>query len=152
MQTQNYHHSITAPISPSEAFDKIGRVPQWWGTDFQGQSRNVSDVFTVRFQSGDVYTIKIVDVVPDKKIVWQVIDSSRPSLKDQNEWTGTHIVWDISSLSNATRIEMTHVGLVPELECYNACSQGWDFLMQKSLLNLVTENKGNLAGPAAINQ
>jgi hypothetical protein len=152
MQAQNYHTSITADIPQSEAFDKIGRVPEWWGTDFQGQSRNVGDVFTVRFQSGDVYTIKIVEVVPVNKVVWQVIDSSRPSLKDTNEWTGTQIVCEISSQSHATQIDMTHVGLVPDLECYDVCSQGWDFLIDKSLLNLITDNKGNPAGPAALNQ
>jgi hypothetical protein len=77
-------------IPPSVVFAKIGRVPEWWGTDFQDQSRNAGDVFPVRFQSGDIYTIKIVEVVPGKKVVWQVIDSIRPSLKDQNEWTDSH--------------------------------------------------------------
>ncbi len=148
MKNQSYHNSITADIPGSEVFDKISRVPEWWGTDFQGQSRNVGDVFTVRFQSGDIYTIKIVDVVPDKKIVWQVIDSVRPSLKDINEWTGTQIVWDISSQGDATQVDMTHVGLDPDLECYDVCSQGWDFLILKSLFNLITENQGNPVGPA----
>ena len=149
---QDYHQSITTNVSAEEAFDKIGRVPEWWGTDFQGQARNVGDMFTVRFQSGDNYTIKIVEVVPDKKVVWQVIDSIRPSLKNKNEWTGTQIVWDISSQRNGTQIDMTHVGLVPDIECYEVCSRGWNFLLQKSLLNLITENKGNPAAPAAVNQ
>jgi len=145
MANHNYHTSITADISPHEAFDKIGRVPAWWGTDFQGQSRQVGDVFTVRFQSGDVYTIKTVEVVPEKKVVWQVIDSIRPSLKDQHEWIGTQIVWEISSRGTGTQIAMTHVGLVPDLECYDVCSQGWSFLVDKSLLNLITDNKGTPA-------
>ena len=152
MKNQDYHSSITVDVPQSEAFDKISRVPEWWGTDFQGQSRSVGDVFTVRFRSGDVYTIKIVEVVPDAKIVWQVIDSIRPSLKDKTEWTGTQIVWELSSQGTATQIAMTHVGLVPDIECYGVCSQGWDFLVHKSLLNLITENKGNPAGPPADNQ
>ena len=152
MLNQDYHTSMTVNMPPSEAFDKISRVPEWWGTDFQGQSRHVGDVFTIRFQSGDVYTIKIVDVVPDKKVVWQVIDSNRPSLKDPHEWTGTQIVWEIAAHSNATQIDLTHVGLVPDIECYEECSQGWNFLLQKSLLTLLTENQGNPAGPAAVEQ
>ena len=149
MKNQNYHSSITADIPQREAFDKIGRVPEWWGTDFQGQSRNVGDVFTVRFGSGDFFTIEIVEVVPDKKVVWQVIASNLPSLKDTNEWTGTQIVWDISPQGDATQVDMTHVGLVPALECYDDCRQGWDFLTQKSLLNLLIEDKGNPVGPDA---
>jgi hypothetical protein len=46
---------------------------------------------------------------------------------------------------------MTHVGLVPDIECYDMCSQGWDYLILKSLLNLITENKGNPVGPGAVN-
>jgi hypothetical protein len=104
MKTRDYHYSITADIPQSEAFDKIGRVLEWWGTDFQGQSRTVGDVFTVRFRSGDVYTIKLVDVVPDKKVVWQVIESIRPSLKHETEWTGTQIVREISSQKMQPRL------------------------------------------------
>ncbi len=143
MTNQNYHNSITVNMPSSDVFNKIGRVPEWWGTNFEGQSHNIGDVFTVCFRSGDVYTIKIMEVVPDTKIVWQVIDSIRPSLKDPNEWTGTQIAWEISSQGDATRVDMTHMGLVPEIECYEACSVGWNFLIQKSLLNLITEDKGN---------
>ncbi|HEX5157403.1 MAG TPA: SRPBCC domain-containing protein [Ktedonobacterales bacterium] len=151
MTTQNYHQSITADIPPSEAFDKIGRVPEWWGTDFEGQTRQVGDVFTVRFEGGVVFTMEIVEAIPDKKVVWRAIESIQPSLKDVNEWTGTQIVWEISSQGKATQIDMTHVGLVPDMECYDMCKEGWDFLMLTSLLNLITENKGNPVGPDAVN-
>ncbi len=146
MTNQSYHNTISAAIAPSQVFDKIGRVPEWWGTDFEGQSRNVGDVFTVRFWNGDYYTMKVAEVVPDKKIVWQVIDSIRPSLKDKTEWTGTQIVWELSPQGSGTQVDMTHVGLVPEIECYEECSGGWNYLIQKSLLNLITEDKGNPVG------
>ncbi len=37
---------------------------------------------------------------------------------------------------------MTHVGLVPEAECYNDCKAGWDKHVGESLLKLLTEGKG----------
>ena len=37
---------------------------------------------------------------------------------------------------------MTYAGLEPEFECFDRCSHGWDYLMQKSLLKLLNEGKG----------
>ena len=141
MENQNYHGSISTQIAPKEAFDKIARVSEWWATNFQGKSRNLNDIFTVRF--GDTFvTFKIVEAVPDKKVVWQVTDSYLSWLNDKTEWNGTQIVWEISSHNHATQVEMTHVGLVPGIECYDDCKVGWDSYIEKSLSKFLAENKG----------
>jgi hypothetical protein len=57
MKEQDYHSSFTANISPREAFEKISRVNEWWSLNFEGESSKLGDVFTVRFKSGDHYTI-----------------------------------------------------------------------------------------------
>ena len=49
MTKQDYKLSISAPVSASDAYDKIARVSEWWAKDFQGSARNFGDVFTVRF-------------------------------------------------------------------------------------------------------
>jgi hypothetical protein len=38
MTTHDYQSSITADITPQEAFDKIARVSEWWAKDFEGKS------------------------------------------------------------------------------------------------------------------
>ena len=43
---------------------------------------------------------------------------------------------------DSLEVKLTHVGLVPEFECFDKCSLGWDYLMQKSLLELLNEGKG----------
>lgn len=83
-----------------------------------------------------------MEVVPDKKIVWLVTDSSIHWLKDKTEWSGTKVVWEASSAKGTTTIDMTHVGLVPEVECYDDCNEGWNFYVGKSLFKFLTENKG----------
>jgi hypothetical protein len=142
MQPQDYQGSITAGISPKEAFDKISRVSEWWGTNFEGQARKLNDIFTVRFGNGDRYTMKVVEMVPDQKVVWLVVDSNQTWHEDRTEWTGTKIVWEISSQNATAHIAMTHVGLVPSFECYDQCQQGWNYLIQQSLFRFMTENKG----------
>lgn len=141
MKQQNYHCSITVKNAPKEAFESISQVPKWWVTNFEGNSQKVNDVFTVHF--GETFvTFKIEEVVANKKIVWHVIDCNIDGMKDKKEWKGTKVVWEISTKNNSTEINMTHIGLVPEIECYNNCEKGWNFYVKESLFKLLTRHMG----------
>jgi len=37
---------------------------------------------------------------------------------------------------------MTHIGLVPGIECYNDCEKGWDHYIRDCLFKLITTHKG----------
>jgi hypothetical protein len=141
MTTQDYQSSITADIAPQVAFDKIARVSEWWSKDFEGKSEEPNDVFTVRFKNGDMYKVKVAEIIPNK-IIWEVIDSYQGWHNDHTEWVGTKIVWEVFPQKDSVEVKMTHFGLVPEFECFDKCSQGWDYLMQKSLSKFLTENTG----------
>ena len=143
MPQQDYQSSIPAVIPPQEAFDKIARVNEWWSTHFEGNSSNLGDVFTVRFKSGDWYQMKIAELTPGKKLVWDVIAADQTWHEDRDEWKGTKIVWAITPTKNGSTVTMTHQGLVPAFECYETCKMGWDWLMQSSLSKLLNEGKGN---------
>jgi len=142
-KTQDYGAEISAKVTPEEAFDKIGCVPEWWAKNFEGKSRNVNDEFTVRFKSGDRYKIRILEIDPDKRIVWDIVDAFQWWVKNSSEWTGTKIVWKIRrEKDGGVSIDMTHVGLVPAMECFNLCKKGWDYLMHESLSRYLIEGKG----------
>ena len=112
VQTQDYQCTIAARISPAEAFEGIARVAEWW-RDFTGRARKAGDTFTVRFGKTFV-DFRIADAIAPTHAVWQVTDSNLEWLQDKKEWTGTTVVWDISSDDGGkTQVRMTHVGLVP---------------------------------------
>jgi hypothetical protein len=90
--------------------------------------------------------MKITEMVPGKRIVWDVLDNYFKFTKDKAEWTGTKIIFDIASNDNKTEIRMTHQGLVPEYECFDICKGAWTTYMQKSLYNLITTGTGNPNG------
>lgn len=142
MTQQDYHSSITADIPPGEAFEKISSVNGWWATHFEGSSSKVGDIFTVRFSNGDWYQAQVAELLPGKKIIWNVIDAEQTWHEDRKEWTGTTIVWEISPLEKGSVITLTHLGLTPAFECYDKCTGGWNWLMQKSLTSLLAEGKG----------
>jgi len=141
MKNRDYHSSITAHITPKEAFDKIARVSEWWTSIVEGKARHLNDVFTVRL-GGTFETFKVVEIVPNKRIVWEVVDSYHGWLENTREWIGTKIVWEISPQKDTTQIDITHVGLTPHLECYTDCKRGWDGYIKKSLFTFLTEGKG----------
>lgn len=142
MKQQNYHCSITANITAKEAFQRITRVSEWWSENIEGNFKKLNDVFTIHFVFGDSFVIKIVELVPDKKIVWLVTDCNLTWIKDKKEWKGTKISFEISTDNNSTHVNFTHIGLVPGIECYNGCVGGWNQYIKESLFKLLTEGKG----------
>jgi len=141
MNTNDYHNSISANSTPKEAFDKISQVSKWWAAHVEGNSQKLNDVFTVSFGDTTV-TFTITEVIAEKKIVWEVTDCYLSWLEDKKEWKGTKIVWKISTENDKTNVDMTHVGLTPEVACFNDCKVGWDQYIKKSLFKFLEENKG----------
>jgi hypothetical protein len=138
---QDYHSSIAANISAGEAYEKISRVNEWWALNFEGSAQKAGDIFTVRF--GDTFvTFKITEAIDSKKYTWHVTECFLPWLNDKTEWTGTDVVFEITHDNNFTKIDMTHVGLVPGAECYDRCEKGWDYFIKESLFRFITKGNG----------
>lgn len=141
MKKQDYTASILVKATANEAFKSINHVAAWWTENLEGSSEKLNDVFTIHF--GDTFvTMKIVESVPDKKVVWTVTDCYIPWLADKKEWKNTQIVFEISAEGDSTRIQFTHVGLEPQVECYDNCVKGWDQYIKGSLAKLIDEGQG----------
>ncbi|HZQ54615.1 MAG TPA: SRPBCC domain-containing protein [Bryobacteraceae bacterium] len=137
----DYQRTIQAGISPAEALSRINRVSDWWTKNFNGRSQNPDDQFTIRF--GETFVdFQVSEVVPGKKVAWQVTDCNLHWINDKKEWKGSSIVWELSSNDGTTQVKMKHVGLAPRAECYANCKAGWDFFVGESLLKLLNENQG----------
>jgi hypothetical protein len=141
MKKRDYHTSIRVNATVQEAFKNINSVSDWWTTSFEGHSEKLNDVFTVRF--GETFiTVKIVELIPYRKILWRVVDCYKHWLKDKKEWKDTKMSWEISAEKYATQISFTHIGLVPGIECYEGCEKAWSFYVKESIFKLLAEGKG----------
>lgn len=142
MKEQDYTASITVDATPQEAFNSINSVSKWWTEDLEGSSQKVNDEFTVRF--GDVHFSKqkLIEVIPNQKVVWLVTESELNFIEDKDEWTNTTIIFEIASDGNKTQVNFTHKGLNPDVECFHDCVKGWDYYLKGSLFKLLTEGNG----------
>jgi uncharacterized protein YndB with AHSA1/START domain len=148
MDTKPYQCRITVPPTQSKTANAIADVSAWWSRDFEGASRKVGDVFTVRF--GETFvTFKVIEA-SENKIAWLVTDCYKHWLKgNKKEWNGTTVVFELSAKGDKTQIDFTHLGLVPGIECYEGCQDGWNFYIKDSLFKLLTEGKGKPNTPKA---
>jgi hypothetical protein len=142
MGNNNYTATITVSQPANEAFKNINSVSKWWTENLVGDSENLNGVFTVDFGDKNFVTHQLIEVVPGKKVVWLVTDCHLSWFKDKTEWTNTKMSFEISTENNSTTIHFTHIGLVPEVECYENCVKGWDQYVKGSLLQLINEGKG----------
>jgi hypothetical protein len=142
---KDYALSFSVNATARDAFESINNVTKWWTENLEGDSKKLNDVFTVRFEEVHVSTQKLIEVVPDKKVVWLVTASNLNFISDRQEWTNTKISFEISEKDNKTLIRFMHHGLVPEVECFDACSNAWSEYIQGSLLPLITTGKGKPA-------
>jgi len=136
--------TILVDETPTQVFNTIKNVRAWWsgsyGEEIKGNSNKVNDEFSFRAGGGAHYSKqKLVELIPDKRIVWLVTDSKLTFLENQSEWNGTKIAFEISKEKDQTKIVFTHEGLVPEIECYNSCAPAWTQYVQETLLNLLSK-------------
>lgn len=138
----DYQIKFLVNDSAKEVFRKINSVTKWWTENLEGKSQQLNDEFTVQFDEVHVSTQKIIELIPDKKIIWLVTKSKLNFIKNQQEWTDTKICFELLEMNGKTQITFTHFGLVPEIECYKDCSKGWNYYINGSLVKYLTEGKG----------
>lgn len=144
MNDQDFSTTILVDQSPTEVFKAVNNPRAWWSEDIEGSTDILNGEWTYHFGDNHRSKMKIIEMVPDKKVVWLVEANYFAFTKDKTEWTGNKITFEISKQGNKTQLVFTQIGLVPSYECYNVCRDAWTGFIQKSLRNLITTGKGQL--------
>ena len=142
MTTKDFTTTILVDNTPEEVFDAINNVRGWWSEEIDGSTDKLNSEFDYHYEDVHRCKIRIVELVPNTKVVWSVLDNYFKFTKDKSEWKGTKIIFDIAEKDNKTEMRFTHHGLVPAYECYEICRDAWTGYIQKSLRNLITAGKG----------
>jgi hypothetical protein len=142
VRSQDYTATITVDKSPEAALKAIQNLRCWWSEDIEGDTANVGDECTHRYKDVHRCTLKLIERVPNRKVVWRILDNHFSFTKDKSEWKGTSLVFEVSTEGDKTKVHFTHRGLVPAYECFDMCSSAWDTLINVSLKALIATGKG----------
>jgi Activator of Hsp90 ATPase homolog 1-like protein len=140
---KNLTHTIRVDRTPEEAFAAINNVRGWWTGSIEGVTDRLGAEWTYRYEDVHYSKQRITELAPGRKVAWLVLDSSLNFVQDRTEWNGTQITFEISEKGDQTEVRFTHVGLVPDVECYTACSDAWGFYIKGGLRKLIGSGKGD---------
>jgi uncharacterized protein YndB with AHSA1/START domain len=146
MKNKNFTATIEVSKPPQDVFNRITNdVAKWWGgPDLTGNTQKLNDEFIIHHPGAHYSRQKITELSPNEKLVWVVTESTLDWLqKDQQEWTNTRMIFELSTKGDNTVLHFTHQGLVPEKECYLMCQEGWNTVIKDYLFHLITENKSH---------
>ena len=146
MTTPDFSTTILVDQTPEEVFNAINNPQAWWSGEIKGRTSQLNDEFTYQYKEFHLSKQRIVEMIPGKKVVWLVTESNINYAEDKREWTDTKISFEISEQDNKsdsyrTQLRFTHLGLVPEIECFDSCSNSWSQLIQQGLFGLITTGK-----------
>jgi hypothetical protein len=142
MKTPDFTTGFSVDQTPNEVFNAVNNVRGWWSERIDGGTDQLNDEFTYQRWELHKCTMKLIEVVPDKKVVWLVLDNYFSFTKDQTEWVDTKIEFEISEKDGKTQLNFTHRGLIPAYECYDICFDAWTSYIKSSLQDLITTGKG----------
>jgi hypothetical protein len=142
MQNQDFTASILVDKTPAEAIRAVTNFRGWWSEEIEGETNKLNEAFIYHYQDIHYCKLKLVELVPDQKAVYLVLDNDFKFTKDKSEWINTKLVFDVSQNEGQTEITFTHEGLVPQYECFEICREAWTNYITGSLHSLITTGKG----------
>ncbi|MGD1057167.1 MAG: SRPBCC domain-containing protein [Solirubrobacteraceae bacterium] len=139
---QNFSTEFTVEQTPEQAFTAITDVRAWWSGNIEGATDQLGAEFTYRYEDVHYSKQRITELIPGSRVVWQVLDAYLNFTDDPREWVGSEMVFEVTREEDRTIVRFSHIGLTPEVECYEKCSSAWGFYINNSLKQLITTNEG----------
>jgi hypothetical protein len=142
MSNKNFTTSILVDQAPADVFKAINNVRGWWSENVDGDTDKLNAVYLYHYKDVHVCKIKIKELVPGKKVVWEVLENYFNFINGDKEWKGDEMVFDISQKGKKTELVFTQKGLTSADECYDVCHDAWTGFITNSLYKLITTGKG----------
>jgi len=137
-KTAKYTVEIELSRSPDDVFNHVIDLSKWWPEEFEGESIKLNTEFV--FRTGDMHYSKnkVVEFVPNKKVVWVTTESIRKT--DNYDWTGTKFIFELTTHDDSTLLRFTYDGVVLELES-DRLVQICDMVIKELFYNFITYGK-----------
>jgi outer membrane murein-binding lipoprotein Lpp len=142
MEDNSFTATITVNQSATQAYNAIKNFRGWWSEEIEGTTEKLNETFFYHYKDIHLCKLKLIETVPDSKLVYQVIENEFNFVNDKSEWVNTKLIFEISTEDDRTHVKFTHEGLVPEYECYQVCNDAWSGYIHNSLKRFIETGKG----------
>jgi len=105
----------------------------WWASDVEAVPQ-VGSFATFRFADGYLATMRVVELLPDSRVLWECIEG-------YPEWLGTTIAFEIEPVAGGTQLKFYHSGWEEETDLYANCNYHWALFLH-SLKSYLETGKG----------
>lgn len=143
MENQDFTTTIVVDATPEQVIAAVNNVRGWWSENIEGATNVVDTEFSYHYEDVHQCRIKVVELIPNEKVVWLVLDNYFKFTQDENEWKGNRIIFEISENDSKTKLKFTQQGLVPANECFQICQDAWTHYIQGSLKDLILTGQGS---------
>lgn len=117
-----------------DAITTLDGLRGWWTPFVRGSAG------TLRFEFEGLsqhIIMRVDEARPDSLVKWTCLTHSALA-----EWNNTSVIWDLRpTRRDQCELRLEHVGLNPELECYDHCEVGWDHYLS-SIASYVERGRG----------
>ena len=134
----NYTVAIEIAKPPDDVFNHVIDLSKWWPEEFEGEGIKLDTEFVFRTGDGHYSKNKVIEFVPDKKVVWLTMESIRKL--DNFDWTGTKIIFELTPKGGNTLLQFTYDGPVLENE-YDRLVMICDMVIKDMFYNFITKGK-----------
>ncbi len=142
IENKSFTTTILVDKDPAAAFNAIKNFRAWWSEEIEGNTDMLNEEFFYHYKDVHLCKLKLIEVLPNKELVYLVLDNQFNFINDNSEWVNTKLIFQITTEGDKTKVQFTHLGLVPAYECYTICSDAWSGYINKSLCNLINTGKG----------
>lgn len=145
---QDFTLQLQFAVPGKEVFNALTSpegITRWW-TIFCDVNPRVGNVSSYHFPKAGFHAVmRTLTLESPRLIEWECIDSKHADsngYSNPHDWIGTKIRFSIQDLDEGkSRLDFTHFRL-NELECFEACSNGWSFFLNESLRGYLEQGQG----------
>ncbi len=144
----DFNRTITTGAPAAAVYSALTTGFEHWWTKPQGTFNNVGDRVKFAFPPGVSYwTFEAVELRPNDYIELKCVEAlhKHEGMPEEieTEWLGSRILWQIREEPAGTIVKLDHIGLNPDLLCFDICLAGWDHFYTGSLKAYLDTGTGN---------